>query len=448
MILYLLQSSSALLIIISLYQLLLKRKSFLRFNRYFLLLGLALSLILPAFQFELREATPYWSTSFQEVTHVSEWIQSTSRELQLGAKKEPLLQLSDYLLLIYLLGLGFFFFRFFFNLYKLLSLTSNKGPMIHGMQSIIVAHKTSPFSFFAYLFINREQAETISKYPSILAHEYAHYRQKHSLDVLLIELVHCLFWFHPLILLFKKAIKTNHEFLADEYASKTKPNEHDYLKDLLDFVDNKTPYFLGSSFSYRSIKKRIQMIHQSKPSIMNKTSKITASILLATSGLLLTAFTPKKVEEKVVINIPHFNQGEAPSILPISEENITKIASHFGMRKNPINKGRKMHTGVDIIAPKGTAILATADGIIESTNYSEGYGKHIKIKHGDQYQSMYAHLNDIQVKAGQKVRKGEVIGIIGSTGKSLAVHLHYEVIKNGEKVNPSTYFPYEIKEKK
>lgn len=132
-------------------------------------------------------------------------------------------------------------------------------------------------------------------------------------------------------------------------------------------------------------------------------------------------------------------QQEPPSIAPTNKA--FQLASNFGMQLHPIYKKKKMHKGVDLILPHGTPIIATSDGVILSVKTQRmGYGKHIIIKHDDQYQSLYAHLSDIKVKEGQKVKKGELIGLSGNTGASTRPHLHYEVLKDGQPVDPKAYF--------
>ncbi|WP_425392414.1 M23 family metallopeptidase [Ekhidna sp.] len=130
-----------------------------------------------------------------------------------------------------------------------------------------------------------------------------------------------------------------------------------------------------------------------------------------------------------------------PAIQPVSNKELKRLASGFGYRMHPIYKVRKMHTGTDFSLPTGTPVYATGDGevVYTKTKFS-GYGKHIKIKHGFGYQTLYAHLSEFLVKPGQKVKRGQVIGYSGNTGGSTAPHLHYEVIVNGSKKNPVNYF--------
>ena len=130
-----------------------------------------------------------------------------------------------------------------------------------------------------------------------------------------------------------------------------------------------------------------------------------------------------------------------PSIQPIKNDDLNRIASGFGIRTDPFDKSRKMHGGIDFSAPKNTPVYAASNGIIKRVdNRAIGYGKHIRIDHGFGYLTLYAHLNSYNVKRGQNVKKGDIIGFVGNTGRSKGVHLHYEVHKDGKKVNPVNYF--------
>jgi murein DD-endopeptidase MepM/ murein hydrolase activator NlpD len=130
-----------------------------------------------------------------------------------------------------------------------------------------------------------------------------------------------------------------------------------------------------------------------------------------------------------------------PAILPISNKDLTRTASGFGLRIHPIYKISKFHYGMDFTAPAGTEIFATGNGTIESiTRSKRGLGNYIVINHGFGYESVYAHLLDFNVRQGQKVQRGDVIGYVGSTGTSVANHLHYEIKLNGVNVDPVNYY--------
>lgn len=129
-----------------------------------------------------------------------------------------------------------------------------------------------------------------------------------------------------------------------------------------------------------------------------------------------------------------------PAIQPVSNKDLTRIASGFGYRIDPIYKTEKFHEGLDFSAPLGTPIYATADGQITRCEFNAGYGNFVLINHGYGYETLYGHMKTFNVRLGQKVKRGEVIGFVGNTGKSVGPHCHYEVIKNHVKVNPVYYF--------
>lgn len=130
-----------------------------------------------------------------------------------------------------------------------------------------------------------------------------------------------------------------------------------------------------------------------------------------------------------------------PAIQPVRNKDLTRMASGFGWRTDPFTKARKMHKGMDFTAPRGTPIFASGDGkVTRADNKSSGYGKHIRIDHGYGYLSLYAHLSKYNVSPGQKVKRGDLIGFVGNTGRSEAPHLHYEVWKDGDKINPINFY--------
>jgi murein DD-endopeptidase MepM/ murein hydrolase activator NlpD len=148
--------------------------------------------------------------------------------------------------------------------------------------------------------------------------------------------------------------------------------------------------------------------------------------------------------EKMVANKQEL-LASIPAIQPVSNKQLERIASGFGMRIDPVYKIPKMHAGLDFTASTGTPIYATADGTVSRADFSTGgYGNHVIINHGYGYETLYGHMVRVKVRAGQKVKRGEVIGWVGSTGKSTGPHCHYEVHKGGEPVDPVYYFYNDI----
>jgi murein DD-endopeptidase MepM/ murein hydrolase activator NlpD len=130
-----------------------------------------------------------------------------------------------------------------------------------------------------------------------------------------------------------------------------------------------------------------------------------------------------------------------PAIQPVRNEDLHRMAGGWGYRIHPIYKVRKFHYGMDFSAPEGTEIFATGDGeVVKVKRLYNGYGRHVVIRHGFGYETLYAHMSSTDVRVGDKVRRGQVIGRVGSSGTSTSSHLHYEVHKDGVKVNPAHYF--------
>lgn len=130
-----------------------------------------------------------------------------------------------------------------------------------------------------------------------------------------------------------------------------------------------------------------------------------------------------------------------PAIQPVSNKDLTRFASGYGYRIHPIYKTRKMHFGVDFTAPTGSDIYCTGNGVVAKASHSRrGFGNHVVVDHGFGYETIYAHMSEIEVKKGQRVQRGDVLGKVGNTGTSTAPHLHYEVHKDGRRIDPINFF--------
>jgi len=130
-----------------------------------------------------------------------------------------------------------------------------------------------------------------------------------------------------------------------------------------------------------------------------------------------------------------------PAIQPIANKDLRRMASGYGFRTHPIYKTEHFHSGIDFSANVGTEIYATGDGVVErADDLAQGYGNHVVINHGYGYETLYGHMSKIIARVGQHVKRGDIIGLVGSTGMSTAPHLHYEVIKNQNKINPINFF--------
>ncbi len=171
--------------------------------------------------------------------------------------------------------------------------------------------------------------------------------------------------------------------------------------------------------------------------------ELVSSIQASLNTLSNRITSQKKSYKELAILVKNKEQilSATPAIQPVSNQDLNRIASGFGYRIDPIYKTPKMHAGLDFSAPQGTPIYATADGTVKTTGYSDvGYGNHVVVNHGFGYETLYGHMVRIKARPRQKIKRGEVIGYVGSTGKSTGPHLHYEVHKNGQKLDPVYFF--------
>lgn len=133
-----------------------------------------------------------------------------------------------------------------------------------------------------------------------------------------------------------------------------------------------------------------------------------------------------------------------PAIQPVLNKDLTRVASGYGMRIDPVYHVRKFHQGMDFTAPTGTEVFATGNAKVKFSGWKQGYGNTIILDHGFGYETVYAHLYKSLVRKGQKVRRSDIIGLVGNTGKSTGPHLHYEVRLNGRPVDPRNYYFYDL----
>ena len=133
-----------------------------------------------------------------------------------------------------------------------------------------------------------------------------------------------------------------------------------------------------------------------------------------------------------------------PAIQPVLDKDLTRVASGYGMRIDPVYHVRKFHQGMDFTAPTGTEVFATGNAKVKFSGWKQGYGNTIILDHGFGYETVYAHLYKSLVRKGQKVRRSDIIGLVGNTGKSTGPHLHYEVRLNDRPVDPRNYYFYDL----
>ena len=189
---------------------------------------------------------------------------------------------------------------------------------------------------------------------------------------------------------------------------------------------------LGTGGNSMKYKKYEGLTHENILTEISKKIELVEKKLVAQSKSFDEVFKLTKAKQEMLKAIP--------SVQPVSNKDLTRIASGFGYRMHPIYKIVKKHPGIDFAAPRGTDIYATGDGIVERVAWTGGYGKTIMIDHGYGYKTRYAHCSGYNCKVDQKVKRGDLIGFIGNTGQSTGPHLHYEVIKDKKPINPINFF--------
>lgn len=179
-------------------------------------------------------------------------------------------------------------------------------------------------------------------------------------------------------------------------------------------------------------------IFHKKYSIMKKVSiAALITMLVVCSALWLTEEEPLAITPPLDAQATLLAMADPPSTHPLAGN--PKITSGYGMRLHPLKKVKKLHKGVDFKAAMGTPVQATSDGVVVKAEFHKGYGNHIIIEHDDHFKTLYAQLSRMDVKVGQKIKRGNIIGAVGSSGMSTAPHLHYEVIKDGKPQDPEAY---------
>jgi|GEM_PF-1094623 len=426
-------------------------------NRAFLLCFLLGAFVIPFIQTPVPVETENWAAEqVVTLTHVQDEMLDlvpTAQNADSSASLWPWIGLVYLLIVVGLLVRSVVYLFFIQRIKKQAEYVKRQW---YKLYKTALAH---PFSFFSNVFIPEPVFDSRA-FDQILAHECVHVKQRHSLDRLLLDFLVSLFWFNPFIYWYRNALIEIHEYQADEAVIRDFQDPIGYQEIL--YSQLKSPRYSGlvSHFNFSMIKKRIVMINKHK----NKHTAWTYLALAPLTLIVIFAFSSKSAirpienvsnQLTVAIGPVPFNLTDlkfpavteilqkdyTPSILPISDTKKVRLSSGFGMRIHPITEEKKLHHGADFAAPKGTPVIATADGkVIEVKFEKNGYGHFILIEHGDQYKTRYAQLSETEVKVGHTVSKGQQIGKVGSSGQSTAPHLHYEVIKAGEGfVDPELY---------
>lgn len=307
---YLLKFSACLLVFWLIYMFLLERQKMHHFKRFYLLGAFALSLLIPQLTI-----TEYLEPIIADIETTSIFIpmETTSME-EIPIEETSLINLETVLWLFYGLGVFIFLFRFVINLVRLYRLISkNENVTKYNFIYVLLKEYRIPHSFFNYIFLNKLKFENNEIPKEVLLHEETHAKQLHSLDIIIIELLQIVFWFHPLIYILKHHIKLNHEFLADQAVIEKGTDTSSYQKILLQFSSNTQNQQLASAINYSSIKKRFTVMK-------TQTSKtriwISSLLLLPIIAILFYSFAEKEyLEKENIAETSEFNETNSESNL-------------------------------------------------------------------------------------------------------------------------------------
>ncbi len=430
--LYLLKSGSVLALFLISYQLFLKKETFFVSNRVFLAIGLVASFAVPFITFTKTifvEPKPFAESGF----HPSEIVFVTTEATQ------PF-NWSGLLAFIYAIGIVAFSFRLLLQLRSLQKIKKNADVIKQDNLTHIKTEKEiSPFSFFKYIFYNPQLFKK-SDLNIILNHEKVHATQLHSLDILLSEIVLILQWFNPVIWLYRKSIKENLEYLADAYTCVDQEGKKHYQYLLLQKVVGANNVTIANPFFNSLIKKRIVMLNQNQS---KKVNFLKLFIVLPFVIAFLLAFNVREeVKFPESVDLPPTNKTELVDFQsPLNQKDIKRISARFGLGQNKLDKD-KFHNGIDLVAETGTKVLASNSGIVKVSSETPSNGNYIIIEHKAGYSTKYMHLKDRNVKSGEQVEMGAIIGHVGNTGKSTGPHLHFEILKSGKAINPASMIPF------
>jgi hypothetical protein len=427
--LYLIKSCVYLLAFYIPFILILKRTTFFTINRVYLVVGLLLSFVLPLYT-GLTNIPVYTPPDLPFMEPIV-----TQTESVISRASEPVgsLNIVTLIIIFYLAGVAIRLILLTFSIAGILKLKQLGEMLTYQTIKVVKTNTAVPFSFFKYVFLPRELDD-----PGILEHEAAHVRQYHWIDLLFVELVSIILWFNPMMVFYKRSLKQQHEYLADWSAIKSGVDLGEYLMSIKQQIELAIPAPLISEFYFQSIKNRINMLTKRRTSVFGLTAY---AIVVPGIIFLLMAFSPLKHFHREAPSEISFNQGSLSFGLPIDGENDFLLESGYGERLHPVLGVMRLHTGIDLTAKEGIPVVSADEGVVIKANMAEAWGNIIVVQHDETYSTSYSHLKSMNVKEGDRVRKGQVIGLVGNTGMSTKYHLHFELLKNGKAIDPITYLP-------
>jgi murein DD-endopeptidase MepM/ murein hydrolase activator NlpD len=413
MISYLLKCSACIALFYLVYVFLFRHTNRFQLNRAYLLAGLMLSFVVPGIVAPMR---PIGISSI--LIRDGYVAMDNSQVIKATVSIADNLSFIPYL---YLSGVAISLIITIRSVLKPIRLYRTAKRLRRDNQMIVVDTAIQPFSFFGVMFIR-----SVDEDPIIIAHELVHIRQRHWIDLLLVEVVSVVLWFNPFMPFYKRSIAIQHEYIADREVT-LRFSITTYLNCIARQLESTMFPGLANNFSAQSIKQRIIMV--------TRTSSYSAFRYLVTFpvvAILIMAFATRTSPSSI-------NQNrELRSPVDVSKLKPGEGAG-FGKRFNPTTNSVAFHTGIDFVLAAGNSVYATADGVVVNASKKSDYGNLVVIQHNNKLMTSSAHLERMLVKAGDKVESGQLIGLVGSTGLSTGPHLHFEVLHDGKAVDPVPY---------
>lgn len=469
----LIEITLSMLLLLGIYQLLLAKTTLHRFKRFYLILCLVLPLSIPFLELEISRQEVFEIPSNEVVidnvlsiienkvaaapTTVTTTPLPTDLKVSQGQKNNKGIPLTSFIIGLYALVTFLLLLRYGVSIRNILKRTKTaKRDRFRGISIMILNEATPPHNFLQLIFISQEDHENDTVRDRLLAHELSHAKEWHSLDILLVEFLRIIFWFNPLYIFCSRAIKNNHEYLADAAVVRQFADVSTYQKLLLGFAGQQlTGPRLASPSNYYLIKKRFIMMTK-------KTSKSAALLRLALLVPLVaiaTIFFIVKVNTANAISTTELTTPSqkktypnpfTPDISPIDSDlydfalRIAALGQENLLAADPYDTD----PGAEYVALPETPVRTTASGtVVEVKQNDKRFGNFIRVKHDETNETLYAKLGQIKVKLNQNLTKGEDIATIGETGDIFG-RVHYKVIKNGEMRDIWDYVPPSNSEKK
>ncbi len=419
------------------------RNQHFQFNRFFILMALVFSFVFPFISIDFNANVGYFNNHFQLTEGFWEPMQENVNQFShhhQGGLAAP----SNLILLFYGLGVILFLSRYSIKLFSILKIIRLHDKIKFDSFTLIKLKEGAPtFSFGNYIFSDQIPDKHNQ---AIFDHEKCHVHQRHTYDLLLVELLLALQWFNPFIYLFKSRLAEVHEFLADEHVLKKGHDKVSYMHLLCSVSGFRVHPILTSSFHSNTLK-RIKTMNQHKVNQVKAWKAILPLVFGIVIILIHSGFVPERYELAFLkddIALDRYLNAKPTFQQPIEKSDLIKVTSRYGMRMHPVLKEEKMHLGIDYSAERGVNIYASLKGTVREAGFREKYGNIVIIDHSDGFSTLYAQMESIDVKVGDVIPARQVVGTVGSSGMATGPHLHFEIMKDGKRVNPDDYLePYQ-----